>query len=233
MYTANTTVRLITTQYGYSDYDALNVSVEKRYANNFSARAAYSIGHSRGITAGQGDTPQLQTLTDLHLDEYEAVAGTNRQHNFTLSGRVEVPKARGVTVSGTLRAMTGTPFTIQDDTLDSDLNRINFAPLPAGTYNPFPAAGEYVMRDVESEGGRNGAVGPGFLQVDMRVGYRARLGSRRTLDIFFETFNVGDRVNFTNPNGNRRQTQEFLRLSGLQGGTGFPRQSQIGLRLGF
>jgi hypothetical protein len=89
------------------------------------------------------------------------------------------------------------------------------------------------MRDVESEGGRNGAVGPGFLQVDMRVGYRARLGSRRTLDIFFETFNVGDRVNFTNPNGNRRQTQEFLRLSGLQGGTGFPRQSQIGLRLGF
>ena len=129
--------------------------------------------------------------------------------------------------------MTGTRFTIQDDTLDSDRNRINFSPLPAGTYNPFPAAGEYVMTDVESEGGRNGAVGPGFLQIDMRVGYRARLGGRRTLDIFYETFNVTNRVNFTNPNGNRRQTQEFLRLSGLQGGTGFPRQSQIGLRFGF
>ncbi len=129
--------------------------------------------------------------------------------------------------------MTGTPFTIRDDTLDTDRNRINFSPLPHGTYNPFAAAGEYVMTDVESEGGRNGARGPGFMQFDMRVGYRARLGARRTLDIFYETFNVTDRANFTNPNGNRRQTQDFLRLAGLQGGTGFPRQSQIGLRLGF
>jgi hypothetical protein len=211
----------------------MNVSIEKRYSHNFSARAAYSLGYSRGITAGQGDTPQLQTLADLHLDEYHARAGTDRTHNFVMSGRMEIPKTRGVTVSGTLRAMSGTPFTIQDDTLDSDRNRINFAPLPAGTYNPFPAAGQYVLTDVVSEGGRNGAEGPGFVQFDMRIGYRARLGGRRTLDIFFETFNVTDRANFTNPNGNRRQTGEFLRLSGLQGGTGFPRQSQIGLRLGF
>ena len=73
----------------------------------------------------------------------------------------------------------------------------------------------------------------GSCKLDMRVGYRARLGGRRTLDIFGETFNVTDRANFTNPSGNRRQMAEFLRLSGLQGGTGFPRQSQIGLRLGF
>ncbi len=146
---------------------------------------------------------------------------------------MEIPKTNGVTVSGTLRSMTGTPFTIQDDTLDLDRNRINFAPLPAGTYNPFPAAEPHVMRDVVSEGGRNGARGPGFMQFDMRIGYRARLGGRRTLDIFYETFNVTDRANFTNPGGNRRLAADFLRLAGLQGGTGFPRQSQIGLRLGF
>ncbi len=209
------------------------MSVEKRYSHNFSARAAYSFGNSRGITAGQGDTPQLQTLADLHLDEYEATAGTDRTHNFTLSGRMEIPKTRGVTVSGTLRAMTGTPFTIQDDTLDSDRNRINFAPLPAGTYNPFPAAEPHVMTRCGQRRRPERRRGPGFMQFDMRVGYRARLGGRRTLDIFYETFNVTDRANFTNPAGNRRQPQEFLRLSGLQGGTGFPRQSQIGLRLGF
>jgi hypothetical protein len=233
MYTGATVVRYITTQYGYSDYDALNISVEKRYSHNFSARAAYSFGHSRGITAGQGDTPQLQTLADLHLPEYVGPSGTDRAHNFTVSGRMEIPKTRGVTLSGTLRKMTGTPFTIQDDTLDLDRNRINFAPLPAGTYEPFPAALPYVMTGVESEGGRNGARGPGFVQFDMRIGYRARLGGRRTLDIFWETFNVVNEANFTNPNGNRRQTGEFLRLAGLTGGTGFPRQSQIGLRLGF
>ena len=54
MYTANTTVRLITTQYGYSNYDALNLSVEKRYSHNFSARAAYSLGNSRGSPPVRG-----------------------------------------------------------------------------------------------------------------------------------------------------------------------------------
>ena len=37
--------------------------------------------------------------------------------------------------------MTGERFTIQDDTLDLDMNRINFQPLPAGTYNPDARAG--------------------------------------------------------------------------------------------
>ena len=67
------------------------------------------------------------------------------------------------------------------------------------------------------------------MQLDMRLGYRARLGARRTLDIFCEMFNVTDRANFTNPSGNRRVIADFLRLTGLVGGTGFPRQSQIGL----
>jgi hypothetical protein len=233
-YAADATVRLLTTKYGWSDYDALDISVEKRYSNNFSLRGAYSLSYSRGITAGQGDTPQLQTLADLHLDEYVAPAGTDRTHNFTMSGRMEIPKTHGVTLSGTLRALTGTPFTIQDTTLDTDRNRINFSPLPAGTYNALPAAGTIVMHDVKNEGGRNGARGPGFMQIDMRVGYRVRLGTaRRTLDIFWETFNVTDHVNFTNPGGDLQVPSNFLRLNGLAGSTGFPRQSQIGLRLGF
>ncbi len=229
----NTTVRLLTTEYGYNDYDALNISVEKRYSNNFSLRFGYSLSDSRGVAAGQGDTPQLQVGNDLNLEEYEGTSSTSRLHNANMSGRLEIPKVRGLSFSGTIRMMTGERFTIQDDTLDLDMNRINFQPLPAGTYNPDPRAGQYVLTDVENIGGRNGAVGPGFMQLDMRIGYRARLGGRRTLDIFGEVFNVSDRANFTNPSGNRRVIADFLRLTGLVGGTGFPRQGQIGLRLGF
>ena len=80
----NNTVRLLTTEYGFNTYDALNVSVEKRYSNNFSLRGAYSYSLSRGVAAGQGDTPQLQVGTDLKLDEYDAASGTEpgaqRQH---------------------------------------------------------------------------------------------------------------------------------------------------------
>jgi carboxypeptidase family protein len=229
----NNVVRLLTTKYGYSDYDALDISVEKRYSNNYSARVAYSLGYSRGVTAGQGDTPQFQVGTDLKLDDYYAPVNTDRRHNLVVSGRLEIPKTHGVTLSGTMRAMSGTPFTIQDTTADLDRNRINFEPLPAGTYNPSDTTRADVLKDVKSDGGRNGAVGPGFMQIDMRVGYRARMGERRTLDIFGEVFNVADRANFTNPGSDRRITGDFLRLNGLVGGTGFPRQAQLGVRLGF
>ncbi len=230
----NNIVRLRTTKYGYSTYDALNLSVERRYRNNWSLRGAYSLSYSRGVTAGQENTPDLQVGSDLKLDEWYGPSPTDRRHNFVMSGRMEVPKLRGLGVSGTLRMLSGTPFTIQDDTVDSDLNRINFQPLPAGTYNAFPAAGEHVMKDVESKGGRNGARGPGFVQLDLRTSYKFRLGGDRVLDAFVDIFNVTNRANFDNPaSGNRRVQADFLRLSALVGGTGFPRQAQFGLRLGF
>jgi hypothetical protein len=225
------TVRLLTTQYGYSNYDALNVSVEKRYSNNYSVRGGYSKGYTRGITGGQGDTPQFQKNADLHLAESFGRNGVDRKHVFTMSGRMEIPKTHGVTLSGTLRAMTGSGITLQNDTLDKDQNGILFEPLPAGTYSTSAA---YGMKDVEANGDlRNGSYGPGFMQLDMRVGYRARLGGRRTLDIFGEAFNLTNRANFGNPGTNQRVVADFLRFTGLVGGTGFPRQLQLGLRLGF
>ena len=39
------------------------------------------------------------------------------------------------------------------------------------------------MRDVQSTGKRNDVYGPGFVQLDMRLGYRLRLGGIRTLDV--------------------------------------------------
>jgi hypothetical protein len=54
----------------------------------------------------------------------------------------------------------------------------------------------------------------------------------RTLDLFVEQFNVTNRSNFTNPSGDRRVPQTFLVPTALVGG-GFPRQLQLGVRLGF
>lgn len=226
-------VRLLTTEYGSSEYDSLQLTAEKRFANNWSARASYALSYSRGVTEGQGSTPQYQRGSDLNLGEQFGPAGADRTHNFMMSGRVEIPKTKGLMLSGTFRALSGTPFTLTDDSLDLDQNGLLTERLPSGTYNAFPDAGPHVYNDVEFDGRRNGARGPGFMQLDMRIGYRARLGSTRTLDVFGDIFNVTDHVNFTNPNGNRRVTANFLRLSGLFGASGFPRQIQFGARLGF
>jgi hypothetical protein len=227
------TVRLRTTKYGYSDYDALNLSVEKRYANNWSLRGAYALGYSRGVVRNQGDTPEFQVGSDLKLDAYFAPANVDRRHIGTISGRMEIPKIRGMSVSGNLRLMSGEPFTIHDTTFDLDQNTIGLDPLPAGTYNPTAAAGPHVMTDVENDGGRNGARGHGFMQLDLRASYRIRLGGRRTFDVFGEVFNVTDHANFTNPSGDLRNAANFLRLTGLVAVSGLPRQGQLGLRFGF
>jgi len=143
---------------------------------------------------------------------------------------MEVPKSHGIMVSGVLRMLSGTPFTIQDTNVDTDRNGVLFDPLPAGTYN---GTSPDSLQSVKNKGGRNGARGPGFMQLDMRVGYRARVGGRRTIDVFGEIFNATDHVNFTNPSGDRRNAADFLRLNALVATSGLPRQAQLGVRLGF
>ena len=70
------------------------------------------------------------------------------------------------------------------------------------------------------------------MQADMRFGYRLRPHDQQTIDIFFDIFNVTNRANFNNPNGDRR-SGNFLRLFSLRAGGGVPRQGQFGLRWGF
>lgn len=227
------TVRLRTTKYGYSNYDALNLSVEKRHANNWSLRGAYALGYSRGVVRNQSDTAEFQVGADLNLEKYFAPANVDRRNTATISGRMEIPKTRGMSLSGNLRMMSGEPFTIHDTTFDLDRNGIGLDPLPAGTYNATAAAGPHVMKNVKNKGGRNGARGPGFMQLDLRVSYRIRLGGRRTFDAFGEVFNATDHANFVNPSGDLRNPANFLRLTGLVAVSGLPRQGQLGLRFGF
>ena len=84
---------------------------------------------------------------------------------------------------------------------------------------------------MENKGGRNGARGPTYSELDLRVGYRLRAGGVRTLDLFAEIFNVTDEPNFNNPTGDMR-SPSFLTAGSLFGG-GIPRQLQVGARLGF
>jgi hypothetical protein len=144
-----------------------------------------------------------------------------------ISGRVEIPKTKGLTVSGVTRWMSGAPFTIHDTNTDPDQNGELFDPLPAGTYS---GTGLNAI-SVESAGGRGGARGPSYKQTDARFGYRIRVGGARTLDTFVEVFNLFNNTNFENPSGDRRGT-DFLRVTSLRGG-GFPRQLQLGLRFAF
>lgn len=140
---------------------------------------------------------------------------------------MRVPRTGGLNISAVARALSGLPFSIVDSSTDPDQNGVLFDPLPAGSYS---GSGDDAIT-VDSDGGRNGAVGPDFFQLDLRAGYRVRVAQSRTIEGFVDIFNVTDRENFANPSGDRRSTN-FLRLTRLRDG-GVPRTLQLGVRFAF
>jgi carboxypeptidase family protein len=216
---------------GYNDYDALNLSLEKRYAHNWSGRISYSLSKSRGTAEDQNDKNRFQVLTNLNLDQLAAPSSVDRRHILSLNGRAEIPKTAGVYVTSTMRYMSGAPFSITNSNIDLDRNG-ETDPSPAGTYNGT-LAGAKLMTGVENKGGRNGAVGPDYFQLDFRAGWRGRVKNNQAVEIFLDVFNITDRANFNNPSADERVTSTFLVLNGLRGGSGFPRQAQVGVRYTF
>lgn len=223
---------LIRENIGRADYDALNLQIEKRFSNSWSARAAYTLGNARGNSSGlsQGSTADnsYQVLEDRHLELNQGPSDADRRQIFVTSARAEVPFAPGLTISGAFRLQSGRPFSIYDSNIDADRNGLLFDPLPAGEYSGV-GTGAFT---VQNEGGRNGARGPAFAELDMRLGYRQKLAQARTVDFFLEMFNVTNEPNFANPSGDRRVASTFLVPTTSLGG-GQPFQIQIGARLGF
>jgi hypothetical protein len=210
-------------------YDALNVIVEKRDSHNWSARASYTLANSRGNFGGSlASTNNYQVLNDPNFDLGQGPTDFDRRHNLVLAGRIaEVPHTHGMTLSGTLRMLSGLAFSLYDSNSDPDRNGILMDPLPAGSYT---GNGPNAIT-VDNKGGRNGAFGPGYMQLDTRVGWRFKAGQGKTLDLTADVINLTNRANFVNPTSDRRSTN-FLLLTTLYGG-GQPRQAQVGLRFGF
>jgi hypothetical protein len=217
---------------GYNDYDALNVSLEKRYANRWSGRVSYSLSKSFGTAENQADKNTYQVGTDLKLDQWEGPSSVDRRHIVALNSRAEVPKTGGMTLAATVRYMSGAPFTIFNSNIDVNQNGELTDPSPAGTYSGTQP-GAAVMTGVKNDGGRNGAIGPDYFQVDLRAGWRRHVRGSQFVEAFFDIFNVTNRANFDNPSGDERVTSTFLVLTNLRGGGGFPRQAQLGIRYTF
>jgi hypothetical protein len=206
------------TNLGESDYDGLSFQYDKRLSQGYSLRVSYTVARCTELF-----TDQL--LDDLQL--HEAPCSTVRRHNLTVSGGVEVPGLQGLQFSLVSRTFTGTPFTIQDTSADANRNGILFEPLPAGTYS---GTGPDAMT-FESDGGRNGATGPSFFQLDARLSYRVPMPTGRTLNAYFEVVNATDHVNFATPPSDQRLS-DFLIPRSIFGGTP-PRTAQVGFRLSF
>jgi hypothetical protein len=189
---------------GWADYDALQISINKRFSHGYQYRLAYTRGKGFGNTASPGniETISTQVLDQLNLEQGEARTGEDRPHILSVGGSVEVPKTRGLIVSTGVSYQSGTPFTLTNSSSDPDRNGSFQEPLPAGTYSG-PASDPDAFT-VENIDGFRGARGPDSFLMNLRLGYRIKMPHSKTLQVHFDLFNVTNRVNFSTPNGDRR-----------------------------
>jgi carboxypeptidase family protein/TonB-dependent receptor-like protein len=212
---------------GKTTYNALEFQVDHHLGQAYQYRVSYTYSKSKGNTSGNGvATMNFQKLANQNLDLNEGPTSFDKPHNFVFSGSWAPARVHGLTLATVTRYLSGDPFTIQDTTFDVDQNGILFDPLPAGKYS---GTGRNAY-SVFNKGGRNGARGPDFFQMDFRIGYRLPIATTR-IEIFGDIFNVTDRTNFDTPTGDRRST-DFLQLTALRAG-GVPRTAQIGAKVTF
>ncbi len=229
-------VNNVTTQLnlGRTKYDAMQVSLERRFSRGLQFRASYTLANGRGNTSGNGvAAANFQQLDDLNMALNAGPTDFDRRHNFVFSGFYEIPRTRGLIVSTVLRGLSGSAFTIFDSRFDADQNAINADPLPAGNYTGSFTFdnGETMTFDFANKGGRNGARSPGFFLADLRLAYKYKLTERINTGFTFEIFNITNRTNFAGPSGDLNNAS-FLVPTSISASS-MPRTLQLGFRVSF
>jgi hypothetical protein len=214
------------------------VSLIKRQSRGYQYRLAYTLSRTFGNTASPGniETITTQVLDQLNLEQGEARTTQDRPHVLSINGSAEVPKTKGLVVSGGFAYQSGTPFTLTDSTTDPDRNGEFQEPLPAGTYSGNSSNPDAIT--VVNKGGFRGARGPDQMLLNLRAGYRFRLGGGRALQAHIDVFNVTNRANFNNPtsttgnvtSADRRDAATFLILRSVVSPT---RTAQFNLKYSF
>jgi hypothetical protein len=214
--------------YGWIDYNAMQVHVHKQLDQRYSVRGSYTLSRGYGnIDQGVDEAIDSQLLDDLRLDLNNGPTIIDVRQILSISGTWDVPRTRGLKISGVFQARSGSPLTLTDSRTDPDRNGFFQEPLPPGTYS---GEGPDAIT-VENAGGRRGARGPGYARLDLRTGYRFRFAQQRTLDAFLDIFNVTNRASFNNPTGDRRLADFLIVRSIVDGGP--TRLAQLSLRYAF
>jgi hypothetical protein len=208
-----------------TDYNALELSLEKRFANRWSGRFAYTLSRARDVGTTGGGTSMVTKRYSNDLNPREDYGLANFDNRHAVAFAFNVNPWRGVGAGAVFRYYSGYPI---NETVGADLNgdRDNFErpvrgrdDLTRPIVSPVDANGRAI---------RNGIKGEDQMLLDLRFQYIFTLPRAQTLGLFWEIYNATDRVNFGNPTGNRLSAN-FLRPVSA----GDPRTMQLGIRYTF
>jgi hypothetical protein len=197
---------------GNSEYNALNVELKRRFANNLTFQASYTWAHAID------DSSDLQTLLipqDPRRFELERADSLfDQRHRFVFSGVLASPGAwRGgsgwqrflsdFTIAPIIEISSGRPFNIitnvdtnNDQSTQTDRPSVNpdgtlCQPGSPGCITPLITNGEFSIGNL----GRNMGITHSYASFDLRVTRAIHFGERVRLDLIAEGFNLFNRFN--------------------------------------
>jgi outer membrane receptor protein involved in Fe transport len=187
-----------------SDYNALELSLEKRLASRWAGRFSYTLSRARDVnmftgTGGGNTLIERRVNNDRNPREDYGLANLDNRHALTAGGNWE--PWGGLGVGATFAYYSGNPAS---EVVGADANGDgdNFDRPVRGRDD----ATRPILSKLDASGRaiRNGIEGSNKMQVNLRLQYVVRQGPARTAGFFWEIYNLTDRVNFDNPVSNRR-----------------------------
>jgi len=209
-----------------SDYDALELSAEKRVSNRWSGRLAYTLSRARDVNAGRGGGFALieRRVTDDRNPRADyGLANLDNRHAFTTGGNWEPWRSLGL--GATFVYYSGNPaneFVGRD--VDGDADNFD-RPVRGRDDATLPIVSKM---DTNGVAVRNGMKGSNKTMLNLRLQYVVRPSAAQSVGFFAEIYNATNRVNFDNPIANRR-SPNFNRTTVADE----PRTMQLGIRYTF
>ena len=205
-----------------TDYDALELSLDKRFSNRWGGRVAYTLARARDVGSG-GGLGTIRVSSDLDPREDYGRADFDNRHAFVTSFNVN--PWRAFRIGAVFRYYSGYPT---NEVVGRDVNgdRDSFDRPVAGVDDlEFPIQSEL---DANGRAVRNGLDGEEQILLDLRLQYLFDLPAANELGLFWEIYNAANRVNFANPTGNRRSDNFGVPIR-----AGDMRTMQLGIRYTF
>jgi hypothetical protein len=203
----------LTTNHGFSNYQALQFQYRRRLASNLQATASYAWSHS--IDNDSSDSALLWAGAGSSAANDVGSSDFDLRHSFTASVSYQFASGplKRWRAEAIFRARSGFPITVLESEQYTGIAFMNsFRPdflggNPVWIADPSapggerlnPAAFATVASGVQGDLGRNSITGFGMSQVDAAIGREFRWRDRFSLDLRIDAFNALNHPNFGDP----------------------------------
>lgn len=156
----------------HSDYNAMTMSLRRRFAKRMTFSANYTFSRTRDDDSNERNFSQEPTLNPYDLSEMAAYSKQDVRHNLNISGIFDLGK--GFTLSSIMMTRSGFPYTaVFGDDYNGDGNADNDRAIVDDKLVP-----------------RNSFRQPSFYNLDMRLLKAFNMGENMKLAFSAEVFNV-------------------------------------------